>query len=61
MRDEKRIERILEKIKILWEDYPDTRFFQLISNLKYNYNGDMFNYEDSEFEKVLDNALKKRK
>jgi hypothetical protein len=61
MRDEKRIERILEKIKILWEDYPDTRFFQLISNFKYNYNGDMFNYEDSEFEKVLDAELKKRK
>ena len=61
MRDEKRIERILEKIKILWEDYPDTRFFQLISNVKYNYNGDMFNYEDSEFEKVLDAELKKRK
>lgn len=33
MRDPKRIDEILNTIKIVWEQYPDMRFGQLIVNV----------------------------
>lgn len=32
MRDPKRIDKILNKIKHLWKKYPDLRLFQLLIN-----------------------------
>ena len=33
MRDPKRIPKILERLRILWEKYPDLRLGQLIGNM----------------------------
>jgi len=32
MRDPKRIDRILKKLKTIWMKYPDLRLFQLLGN-----------------------------
>ena len=65
MRDPKRIDSILEKIKFIWETYPDQRFWQLIMNCmdaRYNdYFGDAFFLEDDRFEATLDNQIKEIK
>ena len=53
-RDEKRINIILDKIRILWKKYPDLRFCQLISNLT-RPRKDIFYLEDDEFLELLEN------
>ncbi|MCA1021537.1 hypothetical protein [Halobacillus litoralis] len=54
MREPGRIDRILNKIKILWERSPDLRFNQLIDNLSWEYsnnnNGSFKDYGYSKFE-----------
>lgn len=62
-RDPKRIERILEKIRILWGDTPDLRFGQFIQNIFGSIVGDQPIYfkEDDEVEKILDYLLSKKK
>lgn len=52
MRDKERIKRIIAKLSLLWEEMPDMRFCQLVSNIA-NRN-DIFYIEDTEFEKLLD-------
>ena len=61
-RDPKRIKRILEKIKILWEDTPDLRFGQFIQNIFGSAIRDqpIFFKEDDKVEKILDYLLSKR-
>lgn len=34
MRDLKRIEKVLAQLRILWYQYPDMRFFQLVEFIK---------------------------
>lgn len=60
MRDSKRIKRILEKIEKLWNKVPDQRLGQLLIN--YGCYPDvlsLWNFEDDDFEKVLNEVLKK--
>jgi uncharacterized protein YihD (DUF1040 family) len=60
MRPTNRIERILEKLKRVWEKQPDTRLGQLISNLPKD-DRDIFFIEDEELEKMLDKDLEDKK
>ena len=65
MRDKKRINRILDKIKKIWDVYPEQRFFQLLFN--YTSLGtrteplgtiqDPFYYDDDRIEQELDNVI----
>ena len=61
MRDPARIERILTKVKILWKQNPDARFFQIVEYLKLlaKEKGypDAFFFEDDEMEKALESLL----
>jgi len=56
MRDPARIPRMLEKLRIIWEDSPDLRLGQLIENarLSSSTKGDTFNIEDDGLENGLD-------
>jgi uncharacterized protein YihD (DUF1040 family) len=65
VRSIKRIDRILKKIKLIWEKSPDQRLFQLLSNYtklgktdKIGYVKDPFHYEDDELEAQLDAVIK---
>ena len=58
MRDVKRINRILELIKKLWEKQPDQRFGQLLINLGVIIDDfDDWSREDDVLEKELIGAL----
>lgn len=48
MRDPKRIETVMEKVREYWLTYPDLRFFQMIECLKSDMGleGDQFYLED---------------
>ena len=52
MRDQKRITRILKLIGNVWENNPDLRLCQLISNL-FPRGDDIFYVEDEELERYL--------
>lgn len=56
MRDQNRINRIMSKLTMIWQYYPDLRFFQLCAILKnkFSLNEDLFYYEDTHLEKMLD-------
>ena len=62
-RDPKRIERILEKIKVLWEESPDLRLGQFLQNIFGSTIKDQPIYfkEDDEIERTLDYLLSKKK
>ena len=51
MRNPERIDRILNLIGKVWKKSPDLRFFQLITSM--GFSGDLFYYEDDEFEQWL--------
>ena len=65
MRNPERIDRILEKIKILWKKYPDQRLGQLLFNYtrfgtraeKLGTIKDIFFYGDDSIESDLTKAL----
>ncbi len=59
MRDPKRIDRIINKLSIVWQNQSDLRLNQLIESIiKYNqYKGDIFYLEDDDFEIMLNNLL----
>ena len=52
MRDPKRIERILARIRYIWTTHPDLRLTQLIMNVL-NMNEDPYHVEDDDLEKKL--------
>lgn len=52
MRDPKRINRIIERIRAIWLTQPDTRLTQLIMNAL-NMNHDPYFVEDDHLEKRL--------
>ena len=65
MREEKRIERILEKLKTLWKLVPDERLGQVFENylLSNKNRGDatsveLFFTEDNIYEEKLDKIIK---
>lgn len=65
MRDSSRIDRILEKLGILWKKYPDQRLEQLLENYIFfkGYRGDktsvaLFFQEDDETESLLKGLTK---
>lgn len=58
MRNPNRIPNVLAAIKIIWEQYPDWRFGQLLENLKgYLDTKDMFYIEDDKFIESIQNFL----
>lgn len=56
MRDPKRIERMIELVKRIWEKNPDLRLCQLIGNCFEL--GDNYYKEDGELEKRLKEVYK---
>lgn len=60
MRDKKRIERILNKLKIYWYKNPDLRLSQIIWNLHFQKptTDDLFYWDDDKLEEKLDEELK---
>lgn len=65
MRDVTRIDRILDKIRTIWYIHPDLRLLQLLQNaVTYNAimldQNDMYNIEDNQLEKDLDNLYGKK-
>lgn len=49
VRDLKRIDDVLEQLKILWDKNPDIRFFQLIRILEHRFDlDDSFYFEDED-------------
>ena len=62
MRDPKRIPEILNTIQEIWENVPDWRFFQLISNIPWeDMQKDSFFYEDEKTLASLKTYLEKIK
>ena len=57
MRDVNRIYDILVKFQDLWEQYPDQRFGQIISNYLVNDKEDIFYIEDDEISQRLTDQL----
>lgn len=57
MRDVNRIYDILVKFQDLWEQYPDQRFWQIISNYLVNDKEDIFYIEDDEISQRLTDQL----
>ena len=57
MRDPKRINRIINKLKMVWETVPDQRLGQLISNLQGVGQQDVFFTEDDAWESAIDTFL----
>ena len=57
MCDINRIYDILVKFQYLWEQYPDQRFGQIISNYLVNDNEDIFYIEDDELSQRLTDQL----
>lgn len=57
MRDVNRIYDILVKFQDLWEQYPDKRFGQIISNYLVNDKEDIFYIEDDELSQRLTDQL----
>ena len=55
MRNEKRIDRILTKLGIIWKHYSDLRLGQLIENL--TDTDDTFYIEDSQLEMKIDSII----
>ena len=56
MRDPKRIQRILDKLGMIWNQVPDWRFTQLVENVLGVVPQDrvFFFVQDEEIEKILD-------
>lgn len=60
MRDAKRINRILEKIKFIWNENPDLRLNQIIFNANtYIPQNNIYYIEDKEFEEALNKIIEK--
>ena len=57
MRDVNRIYDILVEFQDLWEQYPDQRFGQIISNYLVNDKEDIFYIEDDELSQRLTDQL----
>jgi len=61
MRDKERISEILGLLQYYWEDRPDMRFCQIVSNLTFFNELDIFYIEDDVFLESLKNAIERDK
>lgn len=52
MRDPKRIDKILERLKVVWKTYPDLRLGQLIGNV--TEGPTMYYMEDGQMIEILE-------
>jgi hypothetical protein len=64
MRDPERIDRIINKLWLAWQEHPDWRFHQLLANVRADnpVDGrvlDLFYWEDDHFEARLDAAQRR--
>ncbi len=61
-RDPKRIDRIIQKLAIIWRGVPDLRLFQLLETIKYSIDDkiDPFYIEDDRVEKAIDEEIERR-
>lgn len=57
MRDPKRINETLEKLRVLWELNPDLRLMQLISLIAANESGDPFYWEESRWNALIQDQI----
>lgn len=60
MREIERIQRILDKLALIWKRVPDYRFYQVLNAIGYDTHKDWFYLEDDEFEKQLDTILSRK-
>ena len=63
MRDPRRIDRVLDKLRVLWVDHPDQRLGQLVANLSRTTDGRVdssriFNLEDDDMEIAIEDATR---
>jgi uncharacterized protein YihD (DUF1040 family) len=59
MRDPNRIPRVLAKVQAYWEQHPDLRLAQLVTNM--NVGTDAFYLEDDDLELALEEASRSHK
>lgn len=59
MRNPERIKRILDKLEKLWNNSPDLRLGQLISNLVDTAERNQFYIQDEDLEKVLNEYIRR--
>lgn len=57
MRDVARIDRIIEKLRLVWKILPDWRLLQLTVNLADKFMSEAFFVEDDLLEKELDSLI----
>ena len=61
MRDINRIDVFCDRLKKVWKENPDQRFFQLINNIMSRYGSDMYYIEDDEAINMIEKAMEKVK
>lgn len=61
MRDINRIDAFCDRLKKVWKENPDQRFFQLINNIISHYDSDMYYREDDEAIDMIEKAMGKVK
>ena len=61
MRDINRIDVFCDRLKKVWKENPDQRFFQLINNIMSRYGSDMYYIEDDEAIDMIEKAIEKVK
>ena len=61
MRDINRIDVFCDRLKKVWKENPDQRFFQLINNIMSHYGSDMYYIEDDEAIDMIEKAMEKVK
>ena len=61
MRDINRIDVFYDRLKKVWKENPDQRFFQLINNIMSRYGSDMYYIEDDEAIDMIEKAMEKVK
>lgn len=57
MRDPKRINETLEKLRVLWELNPDLRLIQLITLAAANGSGDPFFWEEDKWNELIQDQI----
>lgn len=57
MRDINRIDDFCNRLKKVWKENPDQRFFQLINNVMSYYDSDMYYREDDEAIDMIEKAM----
>jgi len=59
MKNTKRIKRILTKVESIWKQYPDLRFYQLVSDILSDNKYSHYYTEDDVFENQLNEFIER--